>query len=138
MNKEEITCLYLVFLFSEMEILSLKTKNIGDDIKLQDEECDRIAEAVDILSNIPTDLTIISNQKDLTNDEISVNKTLLNLVNPSLYHHIIDSTTIFVPDCSIPFIKDFLKILKGEKSEKIPSSFVNQVTAEVLSVILLQ
>ena len=72
--------------FQKMEILSLHTKNIVDDIKLQDEECDRIAEAVDILSKIPTDLTIISNQRDLTNDEISVNKTLLNLVNPSLPH----------------------------------------------------
>ena len=127
-----------------MEILPiLKTNDIVGDIKLKEEEFDRIAEAVDFLSKLPTDLTIISNQKDLTNDEISVNKSLLNLVNPSLYHHTIDSSTMFVPDCSIHFIKHFLKNFRGEVedtnlSEKLSSSFVNQVTAEVLSVILVQ
>ncbi len=88
-----------------------------------------INEAVNYISNLPNDVTIISGD----NEEIQTSKYLLSLFSPTL-HSLLSTLcctppTIILPDCSTSSVQHFIEIIKGE------SNFTEGLSEEIAKVV---
>ena len=93
-----------------------------------------IKDAVNFMTNIPNDVTIISGD----NEEIESNKYILSLFSPILRSALSNSSTLLLPDCSSLSIRYLLNIINTGFSvtEKLSNGHVIEIirTAKLLSI----